>query len=124
MQMLLPQLVLKATPHACCDSIVPNRLDPLLQVTEYVINPMALSHAELYGAAHPATGQWRHGVLAHTMRSACRDNSGEQTWMVLDGPVDARWVESMNTLLDSSRVLSLPSGERLALPPRVGPRPS
>ena len=95
-----------------------------LQVTECVINPAALSQAELYGAAHPATGQWHDGVLAHVMRSACRDKSTDQMWVVLDGPVDACWVESINTLLDKSRVLSLLSGERLALPPRVGPCPA
>lgn len=96
----------------------------LLQVTECVINPMALSQAELYGAAHPVTGQWHDGVLAHVMRSTYRDKSADQKWVVLDGPVDACWVEGISTLLDSSRVLSLLSGERLALPPRVRPCPT
>lgn len=96
----------------------------LLQVTECVINPMALSQAELYGAAHPATGQWHDGVLAHVMRNTSRDKSADQKWVVLDGPVDACWVESINTLLDKSRVLSLLSGEGLALPPRVRPCPA
>ena len=88
------------------------------------MNPMALSQAELYGAAHPATGQWHDGVLAHVMRKASRDKSADQKWVVLDGPVDACWVDSINTLLDKSRVLSLLSGECLALPPRVRPCPA
>ncbi len=96
----------------------------LVQVTECVVNPMALSQAELYGAAHPATGQWHDGVLAHVVRGMSRDRSADQSWVVLDGPVDACWVESLDTLLDNSRVLSLLSGERLALPPRVRARPA
>ncbi|KAK9846646.1 hypothetical protein WJX81_008333 [Elliptochloris bilobata] len=89
------------------------------KVADFVINPIALSYAELYGGRNAATGQWHDGVLAHILRSACRDESPDQKWLVLDAPVDARWVESMNTLLDRSRVLTLLSGERLALPSQV-----
>ena len=117
------QLVVQA--HTACHPVTQLCLTgprlKVLQVAECVINPMALSQAELFGAAHPATGRWHDGVLAHIMRSACRDKSAEQMWVVLDGPVDARWVEGLDTLLDRSRVLSLLSGERLALPPQVRP---
>ncbi len=54
---------------------------------------------------------------------AAGDGSGAATascaqpprWVVLDGPVDPIWVEGLNTALDSSRVLFLPSGERIAI---------
>lgn len=91
------------------------------QVTVHVINPVALSLAELYGSANTVTGQWHDGMLARIMRCGCRDEGAEQIWLLLDGPVDECWVESMNTLLDDSRVLTLVSGERLAMPPQVLP---
>lgn len=37
-------------------------------------------------------------------------------WLVLDGPMDDTWLESMGTLLDSTRALSLPNGESIAQP--------
>lgn len=40
-------------------------------------------------------------------------------WIVFDGDVDPDWVETLNSLLDDNKLLSLPSGERLALPENV-----
>ncbi|KAL2098860.1 hypothetical protein ACEWY4_005340 [Coilia grayii] len=37
-------------------------------------------------------------------------------WVIMDGPVDSLWVESLNTALDESRTLCLMNGERISLP--------
>lgn len=95
------------------------RLASWLQVQVHVINPLALSNNELYGSFDEGTHEWQDGVLARIMRTVCKDDSPDQKWILFDGPVDTLWIESMNTLLDDNKLLTLLSGERISMSPQV-----
>eukprot|EP00966_Prymnesium_polylepis_P282315 6523647-Prymnesium_polylepis.1 len=84
-----------------------------------VINPKAVPSANLYGEYDLQTFEWTDGVLAKVMREICADEKPDEKWILLDGPVDTLWIESMNTVLDDNKLLTLINGERIAMPPQV-----
>ena len=53
------------------------------------------------------------------MRDVCSDERPDEKWLLMDGPVDTLWIESMNTVLDDNKLLTLINGERIAMPPQV-----
>ena len=70
---------------------------------------------ELYGEENPDTKEWTDGLASKIIRKMARDDSDKKQWCIFDGPVDALWIENMNTVLDDNMLLCLANGERIKL---------
>ncbi len=73
----------------------------------FCLNPKSISLGELYGAYNPVSNDWKDGVASKLVREAMADGTHAMKWLVFDGPVDAVWVENLNTVSASPIVLYL-----------------
>ncbi len=85
-----------------------------------IVNPKAFTSKELYGS-YTKAGDWKDGVISSVMRRMSKNmepynrESIANKWMVLDGDVDPDWIESMNSVMDDSKILTLVSQDRIEL---------
>jgi len=83
------------------------------------LNPKAIRAEEMYGETDPLSGEWTKGVFAAMWEKFNNRENAYNTWIVCDGPVDAIWIEDLNTVLDDNRILTLASGDRIPMTDNV-----
>lgn len=73
----------------------------------------------MYGFTDPSTQEWQDGILVRIVLDCVKDESTDKHWIMFDGPVDAVWIEDMNTVLDDNKKLCLNSGQIIQLTPHM-----
>ncbi|EPY79965.1 hypothetical protein CB1_000877044, partial [Camelus ferus] len=88
-------------------------------VKQYTMNPKAMPRHQLLGHIDMDTREWSDGVLTNSARQVVREPQDVSSWIICDGDIDPEWIESLNSVLDDNRLLTMPSGERIQFGPNV-----
>lgn len=98
-----------------------------------VLNPKAVTMGELFGETNLLTNEWTEGLVSKLVKDAVaaldaekdkkaqaekggKERADGKRWVCFDGPVDALWIENMNTVLDDNKTLCLANGQRIKIP--------
>lgn len=90
-----------------------------IQYKDVRFNPKAIRAQEMYGETDPLSGEWTTGVFAAMWAKYNNRNNAYNTWIIADGPVDAIWIEDLNTVLDDNKILTLANGDRIPMTDNV-----
>ncbi|GBG24746.1 Cytoplasmic dynein 2 heavy chain 1 [Hondaea fermentalgiana] len=89
------------------------------QIKVYEMNPKAMPRERLLGHMDMDTREWFDGVLTKAARQVVKEPAEVRSWIVCDGDVDPEWIESLNSVLDDNKLLTMPNGERISFGPNV-----
>jgi dynein heavy chain len=112
-------------PAGSGKTTIMNTLSNSLAVTTSIqhkrvkMNPKAIRAEEMFGETDKLSGEWNTGIFAAIWQKFNNRNNAFNTWIVADGPVDAIWIENLNTVLDDNKILTLANGDRISMTDNV-----
>jgi dynein heavy chain len=99
--------IMNTLTDALTEVVVPHKLNRM--------NPKSIKGQEMYGVMNNVSGEWIPGVFSEIWKK-CNDKKNKHvSWIICDGPVDAIWIENLNTVLDDNKILTLANAERIPM---------
>nr|AAU93603.1 cytoplasmic dynein heavy chain 2.2 [Leishmania mexicana] len=84
-----------------------------IEVPMHVMNPKAMTRRCLLGYMDADTREWHDGVLTAAARDVVKQPKEARPWVLCDGDIDPEWIESLNSVLDDNKLLTMPNGVRI-----------